>query len=188
MNTGFRDLVAAKRTGAYDRDARALWRVVEPLLYWSECLQCWLIAPVGFTTNYASVPRLPLVYLWCGNKVFEPAVLHDLHYTLHAFLTATLDPHGKIIGTALVPCTREEADDVFLEAIRTQPEAVDEATAQAMHFAVRLGGESSWRADTTVQQPEFINQMILPPELVSPDKYDRQVHQSDPGRSAERQA
>lgn len=161
---GFQDTIAAKRTGGYDGDRRALWRVLEPLLYWSPSLQCWLLVPVGFVTNYASVPRLPIIYAWCGDRVYEPPGLHDLGYTLRAFLVATLDEHMQVLSTELRPVTRAQVDEVFLESLLLQPDAVDEATAHAMHLGVRIGGESSWRAETTVDQPGFIRDMILPPE------------------------
>lgn len=165
MKAGFRDTIVAKRTGGHDGDGRALWRVFEPLLYWSDLLQCWLIVPAGFVTNYASVPRLPIVYAWCGDRVYEPPAGHDLAYTLHAVLVATVDEQFRVLATQLEPVTRKDADDLFLESLLTQPEAVDEATAHAMYAGVRLGGESSWRADTTVQQPDFINRMILPVDV-----------------------
>lgn len=161
---GFRDTIAAKRLPTYDRDHRALWRVLEPLLYWSPSLQCWLVVPAQFVTNYASVPRMPIIYAWCGDRVYEPPGLHDLGYTLRGFLVATVDDQFRILSMELVPFSREQIDAVFLESLLLQPDAVDEATAHAMHLGVRLGGESSWLAETTVDQPEFIRKLILPAE------------------------
>jgi hypothetical protein len=36
--------------------------------------------PIGFQTDLASVPRVPLVFLWWGDRAHRPAVLHDYLY------------------------------------------------------------------------------------------------------------
>jgi hypothetical protein len=75
-----------------------LWLLDTPLPYWSEVLKTTLIVPAGEKTNFASVPRLPLVYLACGDVGRRPATLHDYLYR-----------------TGIV--TRAEADAVFREAL-----------------------------------------------------------------------
>lgn len=162
---GFLDTIGAKRTGTYDGDGRALWRITEPLLYYSPGWKVWLMFPVGFITNYASVPRLPFVYAWCGDRVYEEPAGHDFPYTCHCALVVTLDDDFQIVGGPEIrPVTRKEADDLFLEMLllrsKENPEAVDEATAYAMHAAVRLGGGQSWDDETNVPQPEHIRALI----------------------------
>lgn len=38
--------------------------------------------PKGFKTDFASVPRLPLIYSLFGNRAQKPAVLHDYLYSM----------------------------------------------------------------------------------------------------------
>lgn len=160
----FRDTAAVRRTGRRDPAGRALWRLSEGLLYHSAALQCWLLFPEGFVTNWSSVPRLPLVYLWCGDRVYEPAGAHDFLYTTHCLLVVVLDEAtGRVLSEELRPVDRETSDGLFLEMLLLD-DGVDEATAHAMHAAVRLGGESSWLDDTSVQQPEHVQRMIRQPE------------------------
>jgi hypothetical protein len=62
----------------------------------------------------------------------------------------------------LRPITRRQADALFLETLLLNPDAVSEAEASTMHMGVRLGGESSWRDETSIAQPEFIRKLIVP--------------------------
>jgi hypothetical protein len=161
---GFRDTIATKRTGGYDKDGRALWRLTEPLLYFSPSLNLWLMVLEEFITNYASVPRLPFIYAMYGDIVYEEPGFHDQGYTIHGLIVVTLDEDGNIIGEPeLRPATREQIDDLFLEAILLNP-AIEPEKAHAMHLGVRIGGDSSWRDETNVLQPPHIMAMILPLE------------------------
>jgi hypothetical protein len=88
------------------------------------------LVPVGFRTNLASVPRLPVVYWLCGGRANKPAVLHDYLYS-----------------TGQVP--REVADAVFREAMEVV--GVPKAYRWLMWAGVRLGGSSHY---TPAQQVE----------------------------------
>ena len=46
----------------YDKAGRPCWRLLEDLVYLSDR---WgrIVVPKGFITNFASVPRLPVVFL-----------------------------------------------------------------------------------------------------------------------------
>jgi hypothetical protein len=87
-------------------------------------------AEPGFLTDFASVPRLPIVYLAYGNKAHLPAIPHDLLY--------------REGGTE---SDREFADLVFLNGmlgtvVPSGDNSLTEQDAQAMYSAVRLfGGE-----------------------------------------------
>lgn len=74
------------------------WRLVSPLVYESDIIGVVKI-PSGFTTNFASVPRLPFVYMLFGDTAHQAATLHDYLYQF-----------------AVVP--RHIADKVFLEAMQ----------------------------------------------------------------------
>lgn len=97
------------------------WVLLSALIYQSDILGRAICVPRGFTTDLASVPRLPLIYLLTANVVSEPAVVHDYIY-----------------ARASEP--RDVADRVFREAMAVA--GVSWARRQAMYFAVRAFG---WR-------------------------------------------
>lgn len=78
-------------------DAHA--KLTAPLIYASARLDRVITVPAGFETDFASVPRLPLVYLLAGNTARKSAVLHDYLYRHHEM------------------CSRADADAVFDEAM-----------------------------------------------------------------------
>jgi len=119
------------------RDGRALWKLLAPLVYVSDSLAATITVPPGFVTDFASVPRLPLAYLMAGDTAHEAAVVHDWLYTTH--------------GVDGQPITRAQADATFREAIAA---AGNQAPGWLMWAAVRLGGRSSWGADGPQQAPE----------------------------------
>jgi hypothetical protein len=139
----------------YDRDGRPLARVLAPLAYESDRFGL-IEVPAGFVTNFASVPRLPVIFLVAGDRAHEQAAVHDLEYTLRRR-------------------TREEADDLFLEALGAPlafPDGMDHPVpgwlAKLMYKAVRVGGQSSWDAESLVPQPARIVARINAADLVAP--------------------
>ncbi len=48
-------------------------------------LDTTLVVPEGFITDFASVPRWPLVFLVAGGRADEAAVLHDMLYTTRRY-------------------------------------------------------------------------------------------------------
>ena len=61
------------------------WRLVQPLIYWSE-IRGRIEVPAGFQTDFASVPRLPFCYLFFGDRVHAAAVIHD-YLCVHHYAT-----------------------------------------------------------------------------------------------------
>lgn len=64
--------VAEARSGG-----RARWSLLEPLIFDSKLIGR-VEVPAGFTTDFSSVPRLPLAYLIAGDTAHASAVVHDL--------------------------------------------------------------------------------------------------------------
>lgn len=89
-----------------------------------------LKVPAGFTTDLASVPRIPGAYLLFGNKARRAAILHDWLYSEH--------------------WPREWADSVFYRAMANE---VNKASAWAMWLAVRVGG-ASYYAEKNPPHPD----------------------------------
>jgi hypothetical protein len=87
----------------------------------------YLTVPAGFTTDFASVPRVPFAYWLFGNVTHKPAVIHDYLYTIG--------------GTQR---QREYADNVFFHAMLADKES--RIKASAMFRAVRLFGRSHWKS------------------------------------------
>jgi hypothetical protein len=125
----------------HDRSGRAVWELLEPLVFKSERFG-HITVPPTFRTNYASVPRAPFVFWLAGDRGHKEAAAHDWLYTTHTL-------------------TREDADALFLEALLLNP-LIGEGLAHTMHKAVRWFGASSWADETNILQPDEIRKMVLP--------------------------
>lgn len=82
------------------------------------------VVPEGFLTDFASVPKIPVIYQLLHDKAKVSAIFHDWLYSEK-------------------PCTRREADLAFLEAM--EEEGLNFPTRMAMYKGVRLGGWAYWR-------------------------------------------
>ena len=67
------------------------WRLQEPLGFYSAKYDLTICAPPGFVTDFASVPRLPLAYLFAGNTGHWEAVIHDTGYRFGTVPRSTAD-------------------------------------------------------------------------------------------------
>lgn len=102
--------------------------------------------PVGFVTDFASIPR-PLWTLASPHGFYSRAsIIHDFLYWDQR-------------------CTREQADRIMLIAMRES--AVGVAERQAIYAGVQAGGQSSWDGNATARAQgmlrtvpaQFINQV-----------------------------
>lgn len=107
-----------------EHDQHGEWVLSSPLAYRSDVAGQMIVAPSGFSTDFASVPRIPLAYLLFGGVVTEPAVIHDYLY-----------------ATGFLP--RRMADAVLLEAMATI--GVPAWRRWPMWAAVRLAGWMFYR-------------------------------------------
>ena len=99
------------------------WRLTAPLIYQSDVAGRVFTVPTGFVSDYASVPRAPLVYWLCGDTSTLASVVHDAIYTYH-----------------WVP--RDMADKVLREASAVT--GVAAWRRALMYWGVRVGGASHW--------------------------------------------
>lgn len=111
-------LVVDKVKEARGMFGRATWELRVPLVYESNLLHFTVLVPVGFVTDFASVPRLPLVYGLAGDTGHKSAVVHD-------YLCRT-----KTVKRSL-------ADKVFREALEV--EGVPSWRRNLMYLGVRIG-------------------------------------------------
>lgn len=109
------------------------WVLVQPLAYLSDIAGRAFVVPPGFRTDLASVPRLPLVFLLCGDCSREAAVIHDWLYQSHEVDRATAD---AVLREASA-CTGVPAWRRWL-----------------MWCGVRLGGASHWGSEIAPQTPD----------------------------------
>lgn len=100
------------------------WRLVHELRYDSAILGARVIAPVGFVTDFSSVPRVPLAWWLAGDTGRKAGVIHDLLYCYR------------------LPGQRALADRVFNEALTA--EGLPAWRAALMYAGVRVGGWASW--------------------------------------------
>lgn len=89
-----------------------------------------ITVPVGFKTDFASVPRIPVAYLAFGNCAHKPAVLHDYLYS---------------IGGS--DADRAFADDVLRAA--SIADGMSAFRAWPMWAAVRTFGGSHWKTSVS---------------------------------------
>lgn len=97
---------------------------VKPLLsYESDLLGYDLIIPDGFVTDFASVPRVPIIYEAFGDKAHHESVPHDFLYQTHK-------------------TTKAIADSLFLEAMKARGKPI--WIRYPMYLGVVLGGQSAY--------------------------------------------
>jgi hypothetical protein len=125
----------------FDKSGREIWRGLGPVAFRSKRFGD-VVVPPDFRSNYASVPRLPLVFLLAGGRASKEAYLHDCEYTLRRM-------------------ARDDADALFLEALLLNP-SLPEGLAHTMYKAVRWFGNGSWEDETNIVQPEEIRALIAP--------------------------
>jgi hypothetical protein len=102
-----------------------IWQIDKPLIYWSD-IAGLLTVPVGFQTDFASVPRLPIVYEAWGDRAHREAVLHDWMYRIDC----------------VIPITFSEANNIFFEAMTAR--GVRPWIKYPMYWAVCVAGGSSY--------------------------------------------
>lgn len=104
-------------------DDKIFQTIDHPFVYESNLLGELVTVPVGFYTDFASVPRLGLIYAALGDMAHQPAVVHDwLYYA----------------GTT----SRELSDRVLLEAMEVV--GIPLWRRWPIYWGVRAGGVHAW--------------------------------------------
>lgn len=107
------------------------WKLLEEFVYYIGHLGSnrWVEVPVGYVTDFATIPQVFWSVIPPWGKYGKAAVIHDFLCT-DAYYYSMID--GK---KEKVPCDRKTADDIFLEAMTVLE--VDEVTRTIMYSAVR---------------------------------------------------
>ncbi len=111
----------------------SVFAIVDHAFRYQSDLAGLLTVPIGFHTDFASVPRLGIVYAMLGDRAHEPAVVHDWLY--YAGLT-----------------TREKADNVLMEAMIVL--GLSFWQRYPIYWGVRMGGWKSWNDHRRDGHPE----------------------------------
>lgn len=101
----------------------SIWEVCDKPFRYKSDLAGLITVNVGFRTDFASVPRLGIIYALLGDTAHEPAVIHDYIY-----------------ATAIT--TREIADKVLLEAMGVI--GLPWWRRWPIYIGVRVGGWYAW--------------------------------------------
>lgn len=115
-------------------DHTGQWQLMNPLRYESKIAGHGIEVPLGFSTDFASVPRQSVI-AWglFGGRAMRPAIVHDYLCRQRLY-------------------KREKCDRIFLEAMRV--EGLPDEKAVPMYIAVAAYTASElWK--TEVDQPGF---------------------------------
>ena len=115
------------------------------LRYWSERLGREVIAPAGFQSDGASVPKLAWSLFPPFGRYLESAILHDWYYRLGAY--------------GVSPISSYRATEIFSEAMATQGVgALSRSTMCGMVdlFGVQFNGNHSVRMVELMRDPRYL--------------------------------
>jgi hypothetical protein len=112
--------------------SRSIYRLNSMLIY-NEILP--IRVPVGFQTDLASVPRIPIIFLFWGDRAHRPAVLHDYLYREDSKPLVTKDEADQTFFRAIL-CTEQKG--TFKSWLKSYIIAIP------MYLGVVWGGNSSY--------------------------------------------
>ncbi len=104
------------------KDNDKIWVLDSPLVYASGYLKQTITIPIGFETDFASVPRVPIFYWIYGDRAHREAVLHDYLYRIDSIPVVSYS----------------QANEVFFEAMRVRGKGI--FVRYPMWWGVCLGG------------------------------------------------
>ena len=67
MTAGFATELCVEEISDILNSGRGNWQLTQPLVYKSDITGGTYTVPTGFVTDFASVPRVPIVFLLCGD-------------------------------------------------------------------------------------------------------------------------
>ena len=119
----------------------AHWIVRQPMTYRIGNSQDTLTVPIGFVTDFASIPPALQSIIRQNGRYLLPAVVHDYLYWTQV-------------------CTREQADQIFLFAMIEN--SVGAVHRTALYEAVNVAGSFAWDDNTRERAAGLLR--ILPPD------------------------
>jgi hypothetical protein len=116
-------------------------RLLAPFAFYSDLIGETIVVPMGFVTDFASVPRIIGAWLLYGGKGKRAAVIHDWLYSTQKL-------------------SRAVADAVFEEALKASGYAAWEVGG--MYAGVRVGGWVAWNKKN-VPQDRHVEEIMEAP-------------------------
>ncbi len=122
------------------------WKLVLPFRYHvgTRYSKDVIAVPVGFRTDFASIPKFLLVILPLWAKFNKAPILHDFLYRTNGKWK-----HSVVNWVNNYPynCDRKQADKIFLEAmlIAWRDKKIGKFVAYLEYYGVRLFGWMAWR-------------------------------------------
>jgi hypothetical protein len=110
---------------AHLKDDDVIWVLDSPLIYESDIVGR-IEVPADFETDLVSVPRVPFLYYFWGDRAHREGVVHDYLYRIDSAPVAE----------------RPVADAVFREAMGVRGKSL--MVRWPMFFGVRLGGWTAY--------------------------------------------
>lgn len=117
-----------------EQNKKAIWEIQESFVYYigSPNSEEYIEVPVGFITDFASIPKS----LW---NIFPPSGKYIKASVIHDYLT---NNKGKVkIKEKERYFSKKEVDDIFYEAMGVL--GVSYIVKKMVYFSVRLFGDSS---------------------------------------------
>lgn len=130
------------------KGGRSLWGLQRDLSYrtGNEAQEELILAPAGFVTDLASIPRWCWIILPPNGPWVKAAIIHDFLYATKGSGQWKRRLDGRTRADAY---TRAEADGVFREALQNR--GVGPIRCFILWAAVRLGGAGGWGKDDSRQ-------------------------------------
>lgn len=134
-----------------NKEGRKQWQLTDWLIYESATIGLILVPP-GYITDFASVPRLPIIYLLFGGQSDEEATLHDYLYSVpHSTGTGQVVDRSladKLLRGARYSCTRVDLSDYEkVSALTVLTNTWAYASAWCFWVGVRLIGWRYWQKE-----------------------------------------
>jgi len=82
-------------------DDDRVWVLNSPLVYVSEIVGL-VVVPTSLMTDFASVPRVPIVYYFYGNRAHRESVVHDYLFRINSKPQATFDQANRVFREAMI--------------------------------------------------------------------------------------
>jgi hypothetical protein len=128
VKTGFIDALQCE----YEDGRR--WTVLKPFSYVSAKTGLHIIVPIGFSTDFASIPRVMWRVIFPTDDIIaKAAVIHDFLYRTPTF-----------------PISRLEADNILIEGMELLGAGLFKR--RLVHAGVRVGGGKAYRTRVTSEE------------------------------------
>jgi hypothetical protein len=80
----------------------AIWMLKSPLVYCSQHLAEIIQVPIGFQTDFCSVPKVPIIYEKWGDRAHREGVLHDYVYCKDSIPVVQFDTANELLREAMI--------------------------------------------------------------------------------------